>query len=203
MLNCIIFGLKPDTPTDCSDFSAYIYLSSLTIRHDPFVKNFGTSFLTPLILCVMSFLTLNTSLSESYIFFSEFFLITAVLIILAFKNNKDLSSLINILLYTFPLIIAVSNLSFGISHKHVILNAGLFVYIGIIFAVIILCMLKKRYFYLVLYSGIISLCASLLIPRINTLNAAVIVSLIFKASGYIFFAYFFYKSSVNKLEKNI
>lgn len=182
-------------------FSAYIYLSSLTIQLDSFIKNYGTSFFVPLILCIMSFLSLNASLSESYLFFSEFMHLTAILIILASKNKKDFNYVIYIMLYAFPLLIAVLNLNFGFWHNNKILTIILSFYIVIIFAVIVYRVLMKKYSLMVLYTGTLSVCASLLIPRVNTLNIAVVLALLFKASGYLFFAYFFYKSTVHKLEK--
>ncbi|HEY8421313.1 MAG TPA: GGDEF domain-containing protein [Thermoclostridium sp.] len=181
-------------------FSAYIYLSSLTIRLEPFMKNLGTSFFTPLVLGIMSFLSLNTSISESYLFYAELILIAAVLISAAFKNTKEINTLVYFLLYAFPLATVMLNINFDILHNHIILMVSLFSLLGIILLVIIISIATKRHSLIVLYSGIFSICASLVIPRINSSNIAGIASLLLKASGYTFCVYFFYKSSVHRLE---
>ena len=103
-------------------FSSYIYLSSLALKLEPFLKNLGTAFFIPLVLGIISFMTVNTVLNESYLFFSEFFLVTALLIVLAFKNSKDFNTVIYILLYAFPLMVIFLNLNFDTLHKHIIFN---------------------------------------------------------------------------------
>jgi len=182
-------------------FSAYIYLSSLAVKDEPFFKNLGTSFLSSLILGIMSFLSLNTLLAESYIFFSEFVLVTALFIVLAAKRNRDLNTIVFILLYVFPLVIAVLSPNTDSLHRHMAVKTSLFAYTGLILAIIVISIVKKKYSLLVIYSGIFSICASLLIPGIiSQSRAAVIVSLILKTAGYMFFTYFFSKSSVLRPE---
>jgi len=182
-------------------FSAYIYLSSLSIKLDPFLKNLGASFFSPLILGIMSFLSLNTAFSESYLFFSELILITAVLIAIAFKNSKEINSLVFILLYAFPPAAALLNLNFGFLNYRAILDIILFSFTGIIVLVIIVCIIGKRYSLMVLYTGILFICASLVIPETTALNITVIAALLLKATGYMLCAGFFCKSSVYRLQQ--
>ena len=183
-------------------FSTYIYLSSLSLKLDLFLKNLGASFFIPLILGIMSFLTLNSSYAESYLFFAEFSLITALLLILALKNAKEINYLIFVALYAFPLITVALTLNFNYMQNYTFLVLGLYVYIGVLFLAIIYSLVMKRHSLLFLFTGAISICASLVIPQINSLQIASILSLIFKASGYLFFTYYYYKSTTYKLEKS-
>jgi len=183
-------------------FSSYIYLSSMTMKLDPFMKNLGTAFFIPLVLSIMSFLTLNTVHAESYLFFSEFILIAALLAVLTFKNIREFGSIIFLLLYSFPLAVILLNLNFGSLHKHVVINAVLFTYLGVTLLIIILGVIEKKNSLTVLQTGLFSLCASLVIPRVNTLSIAIVVSLLLKAVSYLFFAFFFRKYSVNRLEED-
>lgn len=183
-------------------FSTYIYLSSLSLKLDLFLKNLGASFFIPLILGIMSFLTLNSSYAESYLFFAEFSLITALLLILALKNAKEINYLIFVALYAFPLITVALTLNFNYMQNYTFLVLGLYVYIGVLFLAIIYSLVMKRHSLLFLFTGAISICASLVIPQINSLQIATILSLIFKASGYLFFTYYYYKSTTYKLEKS-
>ena len=183
-------------------FSTYIYLSSLSLKLDLFLKNLGASFFIPLILGIMSFLTLNSSYAESYLFFAEFSLITALLLILALKNAKEINYLIFVALYAFPLITVALTLNFNYMQNYTFLVLGLYLYIGVLFLAIIYSLVMKRHSLLFLFTGAISICASLVIPQINSLQIATILSLIFKASGYLFFTYYYYKSTAYKLEKS-
>lgn len=182
-------------------FSSYIYFSSLTVKLDSFLKNYGAAFFSPLVLCMMSFLTLNTALAESYLFFSEFVLITAMFIILAFKNSKSLHSVIFILLYAFPVAVVLLNVNFDSLHKHTILNVCLYACTGMIFLIILSCLVRKRYSLLAVHSGICLLCLSLLMPKVYSSDTVTALSLIFKTVSYILFAFFFCNSTVRKLEK--
>jgi hypothetical protein len=69
-------------------FSSYIYFSTFAIKPSlSFIKHFGTAFFTPLILSVMSFLSLNKEYASSYLFFAEFILITSLLFILLVEKS--------------------------------------------------------------------------------------------------------------------
>lgn len=183
-------------------FSSYIYLSSLALKLEPFLKNLGTAFFIPLVLGIISFMTVNTVLNESYLFFSEFFLVTALLIVLAFKNSKDFNTVIYILLYAFPLMVIFLNLNFDTLHKHIIFNILLYIYLGIILLVIILSVIKQNYSLMVLHAGLFSLCASLVLPIISSLNIAVTVAMLFKAASYLLISVFFHKSAIGRMEED-
>ena len=94
-------------------FSSYIYLSSFSIRQpSAFIKHFGTAFFIPLVLCLMSFLSLNREHASSYLFFAEFILISALLLILLVQKNGDFTYVIFFLLYALPVCIGILNLNF-------------------------------------------------------------------------------------------
>lgn len=183
-------------------FSSYIYLSSLALKLEPFLKNLGTAYFIPLVLGIISFMTVNTVLNESYLFFSEFFLATALLTVLAFKNSKDFNTVIYILLYAFPLMVIFLNLNFDTLHKHIIFNILLYIYLGIILLVIILSVIKQNYSLMVLHAGLFSLCASLVLPIISSLNIAVTVAMLFKAASYLLISVFFHKSAIGRMEED-
>lgn len=183
-------------------FSSYIYLSSLALKLEPFLKNLGTAYFIPLVLGIISFMTVNSVLNESYLFFSEFFLATALLTVLAFKNSKEFNTVIYILLYAFPLAVIFLNLNFDTLHKHIIFNILLYIYLGIILLVIILSVIKQNYSLMVLHAGLFSLCASLVLPIISSLNIAVTVAMLFKAASYLLISVFFHKSAIGRMEED-
>jgi diguanylate cyclase (GGDEF)-like protein len=183
-------------------FSTYIYLSSLSLKLELFYKNFGASFFIPLVLSIISFLSLNSSYAESYLFFAEFVHITTILIILALKKAKEINYIFFVASYAFPLITVVLNINFNYMQNYTFLNLILYLYIGVLFIIIISNIIMKNYSLLLVFTGAISICASLLVKLISSLQIATILSLVFKVSGYMFFAYFFYKNTINKLEKS-
>jgi diguanylate cyclase (GGDEF)-like protein len=182
-------------------FSSYIYLTSVTTKPEPFLKNVGTSFIIPMILSIMSFLTLNITPAQFYLFFSEFALLLALIVVLIFKNAKGINSFINILLYAFPLAVALPNLNFDSLHKHKWIDICLLACMGVILLVIIISALRKNSPPTALYAGMLLLCCSLLIPRIEILDVPAAVPLLLKAISYLIFASFIYKGSVHKLKK--
>jgi diguanylate cyclase (GGDEF)-like protein len=184
-------------------FSSYIYLSSLSIKHDmPLAKHFGTAFFIPLVLCLLSFLSISTEHSHSYLFFSEFLLITSLILIIVVKKNSDPVNMLMFLLYSLPVAMIVLNLNFVSLYRSFIFDIIISLYICTVVIFIISFFLLKRYSSFSLYGGVVLVCISLLIPRLASSDSAITISLIAKAAGYILFSVFFYRSTVFKLEES-
>lgn len=184
-------------------FSSYIYISSFAVKPDvPFIKHYATAFFIPLILSLMSFLSLNTEYSESYIFFAEFMLITVQLIILLFEKNSDLRYIIFFSLYAVPLAIGILSVNFDSLNHSSLMDLIISIYMGIVITIIISCILLKKYSRISLYWGIFAICASLLVVHLNPEDLTEIVSLLLKVIGYALFAFFFYRSTIYRLEED-
>lgn len=181
-------------------FSSYVYFSSFAVKPlSSFTKHFGTAFFIPLVLCLMSFLSINKEYSSSYLFFAEFILITAILLILLFDKRGDFTYMIFFLLYAFPLCIGILNLNFDSLHRSLIFDWLILLYLGIIIIVIFSCLLLKKGSRLVLYWGLFAVCASLIVIRLKPQNVMVPGSLVLKLAGYILFSWFFYHLTVYQL----
>lgn len=183
-------------------FSSYIYLSSFSVKPlSSFIKHFGTAFFIPLVLCIMSFLSLNMEHASSYLFFAEFILVTALLLILLLEKSGDFTYFIFFLLYALPICIVILNLNFDSLSRSSIFGLVIALYIGIVAIVIISCVLLKRTGRLWMYWGILTVCASLAVNRWNHWEAAPTVSLLLKAFGYFLFVGFFYRSTIKQLQE--
>jgi len=183
-------------------FSSYIYISSLTVKPDtPYVKHYSTAFFIPLVLSLMSFLSLNAEHSASYIFFAEFILITAQLIIILFEKNGELRHVIFFSLYAVPLVIGILNLNFDSLNRSSLMDLIISVYLGIISVIIISCVLLKKYSRIAFYWGIFAVCASLLVVHLKPADYTEIISLLLKGIGYTLFAFYFYRSTIYRLEE--
>ncbi len=184
-------------------FSSYIYLSSLVLKQEaPFIKHFGTAFFIPLILCILSFFSINSELSASYLFFAEFIFISGLILILLLQRNKDLTNMIIILLYALPLGMAILNLNFDSLHRSLIFDLIITLYICAFVIVIISSFWAKRYSRLSMYWGILMICSSMLIVRLHSSDTATSTAFIVKGAGYILFFIFYYRTTVYKLEKS-
>lgn len=182
-------------------FSSYIYLSSFSLKQpSASIKHFGTAFFIPLALCVMSFLSLNREHASSSLFFAEFILISALLLILLVQRNGDFTYVIFFLLYAMPVCIGILNLNANTVSRSPVFNLVIGFYAGISTILIISCMLSKRKDRLPMYWGILALCASLLAARLSFSETAVTLALIAKAVGYILFSWFFYRSTIYQLQ---
>lgn len=183
-------------------FSSYIYVSTFALKPSlSFLKHFGTAFFTPLILCFMSFLSLNTELASSYLFFAEFILITSLLFILLVEKSGDFSLVVFFLLYALPLGIVILNFNFDSFNRAPVFDLIMSLYLGIIIIIVLSCIFLKRYRRIYLYTGLFFISSSLLIIHL-TRNSSTFISLALKALGYVFFSYFFYRSTYFQLEKS-
>ncbi len=183
-------------------FSSYIYLSSFSIKQlSASIKHFATAFFIPLVLCLMSFLSLNREHASFYLFFAEFILISALLLILLVQRNGDFTYVIFFLLYAMPVCIGILNLNFESIGRSAVFNAVIGFYLGISAILIISCLISKRKDRLQLHWGILAVCASLLITRLNFGETAATVALILKAIGYILFSLFLYRSTIYQLQQ--
>ncbi len=183
-------------------FSSYIYLSNLALKQPlSFIKHFGTAFFTPIVLCVMSFLTLNTEYASSFLFFAEFILLTALLLILLLEKGGDFFLLVFILLYALPLGIVVLNFNFDSFSRSSIFDLIISLYLGVIVIIILSCMFLKRYTRILLYVGLFLLSTSLLIVKLTSAGNAITLALLLKVIAYVLFSYFFYLSTYCQLEK--
>lgn len=184
-------------------FSSYIYFSAFALKMPlTFIKYFGSAFFTPLILGIMSFLSLNAEFSSSYLFFAEFLLVTSLLFILLAEKSSDFSLIIFILLYALPLGVVILNLNFDSFSRSSVFDLILSVYFGIITIVVISCLFLRRYSRIFLYTGLFLVTASLLVVQISRAEGINILSLLLKFSGYILFSIFFYRSTFFQLEKD-
>jgi len=182
-------------------FSSYIYLSTFSLKPSlSFIKYFGTAFFTPLILCLMSFLSLNTEHASSYLFFAEFVLITSLLFILLVEKSGDFSLIVFFLLYAFPLGVVILNFNFDSFNRSPVYDLIVSLYLGIIVIIVLSCVFLKRYKRIYVYTGLFLISSSLLVIHLTKSNAA-FAALILKFLGYIFFSYFFYRSTYFQLEK--
>ncbi len=183
-------------------FSSYIYLSSFSIRQSSaFIKHFGTAFFIPLVLCLMSFLSLNREHASSYLFFSEFILVSALLLILLVQKNGDFTYVIFFLLYALPVCIGILNLNFDSIGRAAVFTPVIGVYAGISAILVVSSMISKKKEHLPMYWGFLSICASLLLIRLSPGQTAAIIALVMKATGYILFSWFFYRSTVYQLQQ--
>ncbi|HEY8500310.1 MAG TPA: GGDEF domain-containing protein [Clostridia bacterium] len=184
-------------------FSSYIYLSSLSIKHDMSLpKHFGTAFFIPLVLCLLSFLSISTEQSRSYLFFSEFMLITALILVIAVKKKSDPVNILMFLLYSLPVAMIVLNLNFVSLYRSFIFDIVISLYICTVVIFIVTFFLLKQYSSFSLYWGVVLVCMSLLITRLASSDSAAVISLIAKATGYILFSVYFYRSTVFRLEES-
>ena len=184
-------------------FSSYIYFSTFALKQPlSFTKHFGTAFFTPLILCFMSFLSLNKEYASSYLFFSEFILITALLFILLVEKSGDFSLFVFFLLYALPLCVVLLNLNFDSFNRSSIFDLILSLYLGIIVIIILSCIFLKRYRRINLYLGLFLISVSLLIVQVTSRSNALTLALLLKTLGYILFSYFFYRLTYLQLEKD-
>lgn len=183
-------------------FSSYIYLFSFSIKPvSAGVKHLCTVFFIPLVLCLMSFISLNREFSASYLFFAEFFLITALLLILLFERNGDFTYIIYFLLYALPLCIMILNPNLSTVSRSMVFNLGIGLYTAITAIVILTCVLSKHQERMPMHWGIFLLCASIGLPRLFGSGIATTFSLIIKAIGYILLAWFFYRTTVYRLQQ--
>lgn len=183
-------------------FSSYIYLSSFSIKQlSASIKHFGTAFFIPLVLCLMSFLSLNREHASSYLFFAEFILISALLLILLVQRNGDFTYVIFFLLYAMPVCIGILNLNFDSISRSSVFNLVIGFYAVISVILIISCIVSKRKDRLPMYWGILAVCTSLLLTRLNFGGTAATIALIVKAIGYILFSWFFYHSTIFQLQQ--
>ncbi|MDD4295560.1 MAG: GGDEF domain-containing protein [Ruminiclostridium sp.] len=184
-------------------FSSYIYFSTFALKQPlSFAKYFGTAFFTPLILCFMSFLSLNKEHASSYLFFSEFILITALLFILLVEKSGDFSLFVFFLLYALPLGVVLLNLNFNSFNRSSIFDLILSLYLGIIVIIILSCIFLKRYRRINLYLGLFLVSVSLLIVQVTSGSNALTLALLLKALGYILFSYFLYRLTYLQLEND-
>jgi diguanylate cyclase (GGDEF)-like protein len=184
-------------------FSSYIYLSSFSIKQpSAAIKHFGTAFFIPLVLCVMSFLSLNREHASSYLFFAEFILVSALLLILLVQRNGDFTYVIFFLLYAMPVCIGILNLNFDSFSRSSVFSLVIGIYVGFSAILIIFCMILKRKDRLPMHWGILAVCASLLAARLNSGEAAMTLALIVKTIGYIIFSWFFYHSTIYQLQQD-
>ena len=184
-------------------FSSYIYLSSLSIKYDmPLAKHFGAAFFAPLVLCFLSFLSINNEHSRSYLFFAEFLLITSIILVIAAKKNSDPINILMFILYSLPIVMIILSLNFVSLYRSFVFDIIISLYICTAIIFIVTNILIKQYSSFALYWGIMLVCASLLLPRLTSSDTASIISLFAKAAGYITFSVFFYRSTVYKLEES-
>lgn len=183
-------------------FSSYIYLSSFSIKQlTAGIKHFGTAFFIPLVLCVMSFLSLNREYASSFLFFAEFILISVLLLILLVQRNGDFTYVVFFLIYAMPLCIGILNRNINSFSRSPILNLVIVFYAGISAVLIISCILSKQKDNLPMYWGIFTICASLLATRLSFSETVAVLALTVKAIGYILFSWFFYGSTIFKLQQ--
>jgi diguanylate cyclase (GGDEF)-like protein len=150
----------------------------------------------------MSFLSLNKEYASSYLFFSEFILITALLFILLVEKSGDFSLFVFFLLYALPLGVVLLNLNFDSINRSSIFDLILSLYLGIIVIIILSCIFLKRYRRINLYLGLFLISVSLLIVQVTPGSNALTLALLLKALGYILFSYFFYRLTYLQLEKD-
>lgn len=182
-------------------FSSYIYFSTFALKQPlSFIKHFGTAFFTPLILCSMSFLSLNTEHSSSYLFFAEFILITSLLFILLVEKSGDFSLIVFFLLYALPLAVVIMNLNFDSFNRSSIFDLIVSLYVGTVVIIVLSCIFLKRYKRIHLYLGLFLISASLLVVQLTSKSGAVTWGLLLKALGYTLFSYSFYHSTYFQLE---
>ncbi|MBP7176040.1 MAG: diguanylate cyclase [Thermoclostridium sp.] len=183
-------------------FSSYIYLSSFSIRQpSAFIKHFSTAFFIPLVLCLMSFLSLNREYASSYLFFSEFILISALLLILLVQKNGDFTYVIFFLLYAMPVCIGILNLNFDSISRSAVFTPMIGVYGGFSAVLIVACMLSRKKEQLPMYCGLLAISASLLLMRLSPGQPATTIALVMKAAGYLLFSWFFYRSTTFQLQQ--
>lgn len=183
-------------------FSSYIYLSSFAVKPlSSFAKHFGTAFFIPLVLCIMSFLSLNKEYSSSYLFFAEFILITALLLILLFEKNGDFTYVIFFMLYALPLCIGILNLNFNSIGRSIVFDLVISFFLLIMLIVIISSSISNRKERLSLYWGILTICSSMMVIRLNLQEIGIPISLIVKTIGYLLFCWFFHHATVYQLQK--
>lgn len=184
-------------------FSSYIYLSSLLIKHDmPLAKHFGAAFFSPLILCLLSFLSISTEQSRSYLFLSEFLLVISLILVIVVKKNNEPVNMLIFLLYLLPIGMIILNLNFVSMYRSLIFDIIIALCICTVVIFIVTRFLLKQYSSFALYWGVVLVCISLLITRTASSDSAKIISLVAKAAGYILFSSFFYRSTVFRLEES-
>lgn len=184
-------------------FSSYIYLSSFSVKPvSASIKHFGTAFFIPLVLCLMSFISLNQEFSSSYLFFAEFILISALLLILLFERNGDFTYVIYFLLYALPMCIMILNPNLSPYSRSTVFNLLIGLYAFILIIVLVSCILSKRKERMPMYWGIFALCISLGLARLITGEFGAIAVLVVKTLGYILLSRFFYRSTVFRLQQD-
>jgi diguanylate cyclase (GGDEF)-like protein len=97
--------------------------------------------------------------------------------------------------------VVILNLNFDSFNRSPVFDLVLSLYLGIIVIIILSCIFLKRYRRIYLYLGLFLISSSLLVVHL-TKNSNAFIAPALKISGYIFFSYFFYRSTYFQLEKS-